>query len=325
MGARPSLRHQPLQSGGMAGLRCPARAAPGNDCNPCIGSKCRFWFQDEDSDLINNRQNGRRRGRGGGQQRQGGGGQGQRDSGNRIDSRARGNAAQLLEKYRNMARDAQMSGDRVNTEYYLQFADHYFRVLADQRGRSDDQPYQRRQRDDFDSFDDGDDFGDEGEPVRADEQQRVSEAEPRRERDGNRRDEPRREEGRRDEGRREARDQGEPRREGRRDERRPQRDVADSVDAAPRDTVAPASDVVASEGEEGAPRRRRGRKPRDEAAAEGAAVNGAATQSEREPELGIDRLPPALGAAAEPVEGDEPVAKPRRRRVRAAAEASPAE
>lgn len=315
MGARPSLRHQPLQSGGMAGLRCSARAAPGNDCNPCIGSKCRFWFQDEDSDLINNRQNGRRRGRGGGQQRQGGGGQGQRDSGNRIDSRARGNAAQLLEKYRNMARDAQMSGDRVNTEYYLQFADHYFRVLADQRGRSDDQPYQRRQRDDFDSFDDGDDFGDEGEPVRADEQQRMSEAEPRRERDGNRRDE----------GRREARDQGEPRREGRRDERRPQREAAENADVAPRESGVPANDVVANEGDEGAPRRRRGRKPREEAVAEGVAVNGAATEAEREPELGIDRLPPALGAAAEPVDGDEPVAKPRRRRVRAAAEASPAE
>ncbi len=278
--------------------------------------------------MINNRQNGRRRGRGGGPQRQGGGGQGQRDSGNRIDSRARGNAAQLLEKYRNMARDAQMAGDRVNTEYYLQFADHYFRVLADQRGRSDDQPYQRRQRDDFDSFDDGDDFGDEGEPVRADEQQRLSEAEPRRERDGNRREEGRREEGRRDEGRRdegrrEARDQGEPRRESRREDRRPQRDVAENVDAAPRETVAPANDVVTSEGDEGAPRRRRGRKPRDEAAAEGAAASDAG--AEREPELGIDRLPPALGAAAEPVEGDEPVVKPRRRRVRAAAEASPAE
>ena len=265
--------------------------------------------------MINNRQNGRRRGRGGGQQRQGGGGQGQRDSGNRIDSRARGNAAQLLEKYRNMARDAQMAGDRVNTEYYLQFADHYFRVLADQRGRSDDQPYQRRQRDDFDSFDDGDDFGDEGEPIRADEQQRVSEIEPRRERDGNRRDE----------GRREARDQGEPRREGRRDERRPQHEPADNVDAATRETGAPASDIVANESDEGAPRRRRGRKPRDESAAEGAAVNGAAAEAQREPELGIDRLPPALGAAVEPAEGGEPVAKPRRRRVRAAVEASAAE
>ncbi|MBW6527917.1 DUF4167 domain-containing protein [Sphingomonas sp. RHCKR7] len=275
--------------------------------------------------MINNRQNGRRRGRGGGQ-RQGGGGQGQRDSGNRIDSRARGNAAQLHEKYRNMARDAQMAGDRVNTEYYLQFADHYFRVLADQRGRSDDQPYQRRQRDDFDGFDDADDFGDEGEPIRADEQQRLSEIEPRRERDGNRReegrrDEGRRDDGRRDEGRREARDQGEPRRESRRDERRPQREAAE-MDATPRETAAPANDLAAGEGDEGAPRRRRARKPRDEAAVE-AAVNGA--RDEREPELGIDRLPPALGAPAEPVEGDEPVAKPRRRRVRAAAEASPAE
>lgn len=85
---------------------------------------------------MNNRQaNGRRRGRGGQQQQRNGGGQGQRDTGNRIDSRARGNAAQLLEKYKNMARDAQMQGDRVNTEYYLQFADHYFRVLAETRSR----------------------------------------------------------------------------------------------------------------------------------------------------------------------------------------------
>ncbi|MGK6323057.1 DUF4167 domain-containing protein [Sphingomonas sp. DT-51] len=286
--------------------------------------------------MINNRQNGRRRGRGGGQQRQGGGGQGQRDSGNRIDSRARGNAAQLHEKYRNMARDAQMAGDRVNTEYYLQFADHYFRVLADQRGRSDDQPYQRRPRDDFDAFDDGDDFGDEGEPIRAEEQQRVSEAEPRREREGNRRDEGRREEGRRDDGRREesrrdgdgrrdAREPGEPRRDSRREERRPQREAAEAVDVAPRESAAPANDVAVSEGEEAAPRRRRGRKPRDEAAVDAAAVPAAASEAEREPELGIDRLPPALGAAIESVEGDEPVAKPRRRRVRAAAEASPAE
>jgi hypothetical protein len=124
--------------------------------------------------LINNRQNGRRRGRNG-TQRPGGGGQGQRDNGNRIDSRARGNAPQLLEKYKNMARDAQMSGDRVNTEYYLQFADHYFRVLADQRGRSDDQQPMRRQRDDFDQFDD-DEYGDEGEPIRAEDQSRVNEA-----------------------------------------------------------------------------------------------------------------------------------------------------
>jgi hypothetical protein len=77
--------------------------------------------------LINNRQGGRRRGRGG--QR------GQNLGGNRQDNRQRGNAAQLLEKYKNMARDAQLAGDRVQSEYYLQFADHYFRVLGENRSR----------------------------------------------------------------------------------------------------------------------------------------------------------------------------------------------
>jgi hypothetical protein len=64
--------------------------------------------------------------------------------GNRQDNRQRGNAAQLLEKYKSMARDAQLGGDRVQTEYYLQFADHYFRVLSESRSRFDDQ---RRGRD----------------------------------------------------------------------------------------------------------------------------------------------------------------------------------
>ena len=73
--------------------------------------------------------------------------------GNRQDNRQRGNAAQLLEKYKSMARDAQLAGDRVQTEYYLQFADHYFRVLSESRVRFDEQ---RRSRDE-DSDGDGDD------------------------------------------------------------------------------------------------------------------------------------------------------------------------
>jgi len=84
--------------------------------------------------LINNRQGGRRRGRGG-QRGQNLGGQ----PGNRQDNRQRGNAAQLLEKYKSMARDAQLSGDRVQTEYFLQFADHYFRVLSESRSRFEEQ------------------------------------------------------------------------------------------------------------------------------------------------------------------------------------------
>lgn len=100
--------------------------------------------------MINNRQAGRRnRGRNNG--RQNGGNRGG-DNGNRIDNRARGNAPQLLEKYRNMARDAQLAGDRVNTEYYLQFADHYFRVIADNRARHEEQQARFRRNDD--NFDD---------------------------------------------------------------------------------------------------------------------------------------------------------------------------
>lgn len=99
--------------------------------------------------MISNRQGGRRRGRGGPRPQNVGG----RPDANRQDNRQRGNATQLLEKYKNMARDAQLSGDRVQMEYFLQFADHYFRVLNESRARFEEQ---RRQR-----GDDGDDSDDE--------------------------------------------------------------------------------------------------------------------------------------------------------------------
>ncbi|HKU06950.1 MAG TPA: DUF4167 domain-containing protein, partial [Bradyrhizobium sp.] len=87
--------------------------------------------------LNNNRGNNRRRGRGNNRQQ---GGQ----QVNRIDSRARGNAPQLLEKYKKLAHDAHLNGDRVTEEYYLQFADHYFRVIADQRQRQEEARHPRR-------------------------------------------------------------------------------------------------------------------------------------------------------------------------------------
>ncbi|MCM3417871.1 DUF4167 domain-containing protein [Sphingopyxis alaskensis] len=89
---------------------------------------------------MNNRQSGRRRGRNNNNNnnRSQSGGRGGVDQANRIDSRARGNGAQMIEKYRNLARDAQLAGDRVLTEYYLQFADHYFRVVSDFRARQEE-------------------------------------------------------------------------------------------------------------------------------------------------------------------------------------------
>jgi hypothetical protein len=113
--------------------------------------------------LSNNRSSNRRRGRGGNRP-QGGGNQG-----NRIDSRARGNAPQLLEKYRKLAHDASLNGDRVQAEYYLQFADHYFRVLADSRAQRDDQR-PRHERDPQDGYDD--DFDDDRGQNRGQQQQR---------------------------------------------------------------------------------------------------------------------------------------------------------
>ncbi|HVF37792.1 MAG TPA: DUF4167 domain-containing protein [Sphingomicrobium sp.] len=91
--------------------------------------------------------------------------------GNARDNRQRGNATQLLEKYKSLARDAQLAGDRVQTEYYLQYADHYFRVLEDSRSRFEEQQAQRRPRRDDDDYEidsDGDeeltaDAGDEDE------------------------------------------------------------------------------------------------------------------------------------------------------------------
>jgi hypothetical protein len=112
--------------------------------------------------LINNRQNGRRRGRGG-QRPQNLGGQA---GGNRQDNRQLGNAAQLLEKYKALARDSQLAGDRVQTEYYLQYADHYFRVLGESRARFDEQRRQRGEdSDDYENDDEleGDDSSDRNE------------------------------------------------------------------------------------------------------------------------------------------------------------------
>ena len=100
--------------------------------------------------------NNRRRGRS--NRPNGGGGSGQQL--NRIDSRARGNAPQLLEKYRKLAQDAHLNGDRVQAEYYLQFADHYFRVTADSRVRTDEQRTRPNERWEGGGGEDGDDGSD---------------------------------------------------------------------------------------------------------------------------------------------------------------------
>ena len=94
---------------------------------------------------MNNRQPGRRgRGRNTNSRPQSNRSGGS-DRDNRIDSRARGNAAQMLDKFKKMAQDAQVNGDRVQAEYYHQFADHYFRVNADTMARREEQRIAREE------------------------------------------------------------------------------------------------------------------------------------------------------------------------------------
>jgi hypothetical protein len=49
---------------------------------------------------------------------------------NGPDVKIRGTASHIAEKYLQLARDAQASGDPVGAENYLQHAEHYFRLIA---------------------------------------------------------------------------------------------------------------------------------------------------------------------------------------------------
>jgi len=55
----------------------------------------------------------------------------------------RGSASHVYEKYLQLARDANSSGDRVQAENYLQHAEHYYRIMAAQQAQM--QQYQQQQ------------------------------------------------------------------------------------------------------------------------------------------------------------------------------------
>jgi hypothetical protein len=122
---------------------------------------------------MRNAQSGRRRGRGNIPRPQ----QGGRDIGNRMEPRQRGNAMQLLEKYTNLARDAQQQGDRVQAEYFMQYADHYHRVVAEMRARHEERQAQFQQHDRRPRDHDGRDRG-EREETAADDVDDADEAPP---------------------------------------------------------------------------------------------------------------------------------------------------
>ena len=266
--------------------------------------------------MNNNRGNNRRRGRG--NNRPQGGGQ----QLNRIDSRARGNAPQLLEKYRKLAQDAHLNGDRVTAEYYLQFADHYFRVIADSRSRQEEQ---RARRDDRwqDSSDEGEDSGEfSGESDFAFDQpvytrREREDREPREPRERNGRDRDGRDRDGRD---RDGRDRdGRDRESQRHDERAPEPDAP--VEAAPAEAPSvyepPENPFV--RGSRGLRPRREDRRPRR------AETEAAADDGEAPAKLDAALLPPSFAPreeAAVAADGDEaPAPKRRGRKPKAVATA----
>ena len=50
----------------------------------------------------------------------------------KVPGRNNHNAAKLIEKYNDLAREASSTGDKILSENYLQHADHFTRVLSEQ-------------------------------------------------------------------------------------------------------------------------------------------------------------------------------------------------
>ena len=48
-----------------------------------------------------------------------------------FNNRNKGNVSQQYNKYLKLAKEASRSGDRIQSEYYYQFTDHYYRILVE--------------------------------------------------------------------------------------------------------------------------------------------------------------------------------------------------
>jgi hypothetical protein len=183
---------------------------------------------------------------------------------NGPDVKVRGNAAHVAEKYLQLARDAQSSGDSVMAENYLQHAEHYFRIVSSaQQAQNGQRP---NGQDDADYDDDMPEMNSrfsspQPQPQQEDDEQAEGEQRPQQ---GEQR-QPRQE---RPEGERQQRtDRSRPRP----DRERPVRtETVDPEGAAPAvqpvaaavDDAAPAAAEVVADGEARNPRERRPRRRR---------------------------------------------------------------
>ena len=90
--------------------------------------------------------NRRSRSRGGGKRHSGGGKNSNFES-NGPEVKIRGSAQQVQEKYLALARDANVSGDRITAEAFFQFAEHYHRIINSEGGNGTGKSQNRGGRD----------------------------------------------------------------------------------------------------------------------------------------------------------------------------------
>ena len=81
-------------------------------------------------------------------------------------SQIRGNVQQLNEKYNNLGNDAASNDDKVLSETYYQFADHYHRLLKEIEISNESKNLNGLKADDPDEKDHNLDVGDEAKPSR---------------------------------------------------------------------------------------------------------------------------------------------------------------
>ncbi|WP_332690814.1 DUF4167 domain-containing protein [Devosia sp.] len=197
---------------------------------------------------------------------------------NGPDVKVRGNAAHVAEKYLQLARDAQSSGDSVMAENYLQHAEHYFRIVSSaQQAQSGQRP---DGQDDADYDDDMPEMNSRFSSPQPQPQQQYVQSEGEEQSEG---EQPRQQQGEqrprneRPEGERQQRHERGERRERPERQPRPERaegEVVASQPAAASDEAAPV-EAVGAEGEARKPRERRPRRRRPAGGDGGADLAGA--------------------------------------------------
>ena len=58
----------------------------------------------------------------------------------RKNNRNNGNVEKLITKYNELAREALSNGDKILSENYYQYADHFLRISAEQKEKQKDKP-----------------------------------------------------------------------------------------------------------------------------------------------------------------------------------------